>query len=219
MKSKKKKSLSFIFTGMLLGMLAGCSLFTFDASGYVKACLDANAHGEFAAYAEMTGYTPEEVEQQYNDLMDQEISYLDSYNASDETKQKFRDLFIRIYGQFKYEVGEATKNEDNTYSVPVTIYKLNVFQDVMDKGEDYITDYVQKEYDAGNTLSEDDLYQVVLDFMYDELSANLAKADYAEPETTTVLIAPTSEGSNIYTISTAELQDLLESMIDMENAQ
>lgn len=218
MKSTKKLSILFLFTCMLACFTTGCS-FNFDASGYVQACLDANAHGEFTAYAEITGTTVEEVEQLYNNMLNQEISYLDAYNISDAKKAEFRELFVTLYKNFKYEVGEAVKNDDGSYSVPVTTYKLMVFNDIMSEGETYMTDYVQQEMDAGRTPTEDEIYAVAVDYMYDTISKNLESLEYADPVTTNISVAPTTSNSKVYSMDQTELQNLLESMIDLENAQ
>lgn len=216
----KKLSVLFLFTLLTACMLSGCSLFDFDASGYIKACLDANAHGEFTEYAKITGISEEEAAKQYNAMLDQEVSYLSVYNLTEERTQDFRDLYSSIYKNFKYEVGEASKNDDGSYSVPVTSYKLQVFKSIMADAEAYITDYVNQEEQAGNTTTEDDIYTAVTDYMYDTLSANLATPEYAEPVTITVTVLPEKrESSIVYSISPAELQTLLQALIDVENVQ
>ncbi|MBR1865389.1 MAG: hypothetical protein IJ801_02665 [Lachnospiraceae bacterium] len=214
MKQTKTKLL-FLMTLMASFVLTACGQ-QFDASRYVKACLDANTHGEFADYVELTNISEEDAAKQYNDLLDDEVSYLDDYNIDADTKQKFRDLFENMYKNFKYEVGEATKNDDNSYSVPVTTYKMQIFGDISADMETYITNYYQEQMDAGNTPSTDEAYAVVVDYLYDYISKNMENITYADPVTTTVTVAPTD---NVYSISDSELQDLLSSMLDFENLQ
>lgn len=215
-----KRTVLLLFTFAICGLLAGCSLLNFDASGYIKACLDANTHGEFAEYAKITGVSEEEAEQQYNDLLDQQVSYLSSYNLSEEKASAFRDLYVSIYKNFKYEVGDAVKNEDNSYSVPVTTYKLQIFKDIMKEGETYITDYVNQAIEAGKTPTEDEIYTAVTDYMFDSLSSNLNALEYAEPVNTTVMVTPEKlDSRTVYSVSQTDLQGLLESLIDIENAQ
>lgn len=218
MKNTKKLSIMFLLTCMIACFTTGCGP-DFDASGYVKACLDANAHGEFAAYAEITATSEDEVAQQYNDMLDQEIAYLDAYNISDEKKEQFRELFINLYKNFKYEVGEAVKNDDDSFSVPVTTYKLIVFKDIMSEGETYMTDYVQQEIDAGRTPTEDDIYAIAVDYMYEKMSERLESLEYEDAVNVNVSVSPTSSNSRVYSMDLTELQSLLESMIDIENAQ
>lgn len=219
LKKLKNISVFFLFICTIAIFTTGCSLFNFDASGYVKACLDANAHGEFEEYAKLTNTSIEEIESTYNKMLDSEISYLDAYNISEEKKNQFRELFIQLYKNFKYEVGEAIKNDDGSYSVPVTTYKLMVFKDVISNGEKYMTDYVQKEMDAGRTPSTDDIYNTATDYMYNSIKSNLDSLEYANPVTTNISVAPTASNSKIYSMDDAELQSLLQSMVDIENAK
>lgn len=216
----RKLSILLLFAMTAAFYVTGCTMTDFDASGYIKACLDANTHGEFAEYADITKTSVEEVEALYNQNIDTEISYLDSYNISEEKKEEFRTLFIDIYKNFKYEVGEATRNEDDSYSVPVTTYKLQIFKDIMTEGETYLTDYAQKEVDAGRTPTQEQLEEEALNYMFDTMKANLAALEYAEPVTITVTVSPSKQGSQtVYTVVQTDLQSLLESLIDIENAQ
>lgn len=215
----KKLSILLLFTLLTACIITGCTP-NFDASGYIKACLDANTHGEFAEYADITKTSVEEVESLYNQGIDTEISYLDSYNISEEKKAEFRALFVDIYKNFKYEVGEATKNDDASYSVPVTTYKLQIFKDIMSEGEAYLTDYAQKEVDAGRTPTQAQLEEEAMNYMYNTMKANLDALEYAEPVTITVTVSPSQQSSQtVYSVGQADLQTLLESFIDIENAQ
>lgn len=208
-----------IFTCFILitCMLTSCALFNFDASKYVRSCLDSNVHGEFEEYAEITNSSVEDVEKIYNDFLDNDLSFLDAYNVDDARKQEFRDLFITLYKNFKYEVGEATKNSDDSYSVPVTYYKLIVFEDIAKNMEADTTTYVEEQMKAGTTPFTDDIYTFVLDYMYDGISNKLENPEYAEPQTMNVTVSKNS--SNQYEIESTELQTLVESMIDMDSVQ
>lgn len=216
MKRTNAKKLSIF---LLFILVTGCTP-SFDASAYIKACLDANTHGEFAEYADITKTSVEEVEALYNKGIDTEISYLDSYNISDEKREEFRALFVDIYKSFKYEVGEAVRNDDDSYSVPVTTYKLQIFKDIMSEGEAYLTDYAQKEVDAGRTPTQEQLEEEALNYMYDTMKANLGALEYGEAVTITVTVSPSQQNSQtVYSVGQADLQTLLKSFIDIENAQ
>lgn len=216
----KKLSVLFLLTFAAACFITGCSALSFDASGYIKACLDANAHGEFEAYSEFTNTPVEDIEKLYNSNIDTEISYLAAYDISEQQEEDFRNLFIDIYKNFKYEVGEATKNDDDSYTVPVTTYQLIIFKGVMSGAEDYITNYAQEQVEAGNSPTQDELEQLVLNYMYDALKANLDKLEYADPVTVDITVSPTKQGSStVYSASQSELQALMESFTDVENAQ
>lgn len=214
----KKLFVLLLITFVLSALSTDCSFAGFDASGYVKACLDANAHGEFDAYAEITNTSAETAKQQFDQRMDTEISYLDAYHIDEERKENFRKLFINIYDSFQYEVGEATQGDNGSYAVPVTTHKLMVFKDILTEGNAYLEEYAQKEMDAGRTPTQDNLYLAAADFMYDYISENLSALEYAEPVNTTVTVALTASDSRIYFLDQNEFQNLLDSMVDIENA-
>ncbi len=220
MKHLTKKLSTLIALGVMMCFcLTGCTP-SFDASAYIQSCLDANTKGEFEAYAEITNSSIEEVEALYNSAIDTEMAYIDAYNVSDEKKEEFRQLFIKMYKNFKYEVGEATRNEDDSYTVPVTTYKLMIFEGIMDEGEDYLMSYAQAEVDAGRTPTQEQLETEALNYMYDKMSANLDKLEYSEPQTFNIVVSPSKNGSTtIYSADTSELQELVETLVDVENAQ
>lgn len=217
--TNKKLSILFIMCFAVSLALTGC-MPSFDASGYIKACLDANTKGEFEAYAEITGSTIEEVEALYNQAIDTEMSYIEGYNVSDEKKAEFRQLFIDMYKNFKYEVGEATRNEDDSYTVPVTTYKLMIFEDMLSEGEEYLNNFAQAEVDAGRTPTQEQLETEAINYMYDAMKENMSTLTYADPVTTNITVSPTKSGSQvIYSADINALQDLIESLVDIENAQ
>ena len=94
-----------------------------------------------------------------------------------------------------------------------------VFKDVMSEGETYITDYVTEQTEAGKSLTEEDLYPVIIDFMYETMSKNFEAAEYGDAVSVDVTVGPMNGNSKVYGISQTELQSLLENFIDLENAQ
>ncbi len=219
MKVLKSKQTVLLLMLSLFLVLTGC-MKEFDASGYIRSCLNANTKAEFEEYAEITGSTVEEVEALYNQAIDAEMAYLQGYNVSDEKKAEFRKLFIDMYKAFKYEVGEATKNDDKSYTVPVTTYKLMIFEGILEEGETYLTSYAQAEVDAGRTPSQDELEAEAINFMYDAMKKNLDACNYAEPVTRDIVVSPTRNGSQVvYSADIGELQKLIEQLVDVENAQ
>lgn len=198
---------------MIMGVLTGCGK-EFDASGYVKACLDANVHGEFAEYAKITGTEESELQSRHDEIIDQEMAALDSLPMDEQKKNDFRELFMKLYDSCKYEVGEAVKNEDGTYTVPVTVYQLKAFKTLIQDGQTYIQEYYQTQAEAGNELSQDDLYAAMTDYIYDGLNANVSNPEYGDANTIDVTVGPSAANSRIYEIKSEELQNLLYSMTD-----
>lgn len=197
----------------IAGVLTGCGA-DFDASGYVKACLDANVHGEYAAYAEITKTEESVIQSQHDAVIEQEMAMLDVFNIDDATKDKFRELFLTVYDSCKYEVGEAAKNDDGTFTVPVTVYKLKAFGNLAEDAQVYVQDYYEQEMEAGNDPSQDELYAKIVDYMYEKLSENVKKLEYGDPEVRNVKVEPTASNSRVYQIETNELQDLMYALTD-----
>ena len=215
--TNKKLSILFVMCFAISLALTGCKP-SFDASGYVKACLDANTKGEFEEYAEITNSTIEEIESLYNQSIESEMQYIEGYNVSDDKKEEFRQLFIDIYKSCKYEVGEATLNEDDSYTVPIKTYKLIIFEGIMSEGETYLTSYAQAEVDAGRTPTQEQLEAEAINFMYDAIKKNLDKLQYEEPVTLYITVSPSKDGSTVY-YAIDSLHAIMRSMIDIENAQ
>lgn len=212
MKGKKKLRIFVLFTFIAGCMLTGCA--EFDASRYVQSCLDASFHGEFETYMEMTNSKEEEARAAYDKLIQSEVDALEQgYTISDEQKEKFRGLFIDMYKACKYEVGEAVKNDDDSFTVPVTTYKLAVFEGMNDAADQFATDYYKDHSDA----SVDEVYSAILDFMYDYINDRVTNPEYGEASTTNVNVPLTSTNPKTYTLSTNDLQNLVYELLDIEN--
>lgn len=212
MKNKKKLSIFLLFTFVVGCMLTGCT--EFDASRYVQSCLDASFHGEFETYMEMTNSSEADARASYDQLIQTEVNALEQgFTISDEQKEKFKALFIDMYKACKYEVGEATKNDDKSFTVPVTTYKLTVFDGMDAAADDFATSY----YDEHSDASVDEIYAAILDFMYDYISEKVANPEYGDAVTTNVSVPLTSTNPKIYTLDTNDLQNLVYELLDVEN--
>lgn len=114
----------FLIASMMF-VLTGCGK-KFDASRYVKGCLDASTKGVFTDYCDMTNSTEEEVKEQYETRMSTELeSMIGSITMTDEMKQRYLSIYKQIYSNCKYEVGEAKEGRDQSYTVPVKVCRLN----------------------------------------------------------------------------------------------
>lgn len=209
MKRILKKNIGIALLVVMTISLAGCA-FGFDASAYVKSCLDAYCKGEVDEYAKITNTPSDTVQNYYQQNIETELAYLDSLKISPEQRDEYKQLFMDIYKSFQYEVGEATKNDDGSYTVPVTTNKLIVFGTLNKDIQDYMLDYAQK----NNTTSVDELYQAALDYMYDVLNDNMAAASYEDDVVIDVVISKTDAG---YIISETELRKVLTSMVDIDS--
>ena len=215
MKNKTKKHTLLLTLTLIVGcILTGCA--DFDATRYVQSCLDATFHGEFGDYMEMTKSTEDQARVAYDSLIQSEVDALEQgYTISDEQKEKFRALFTDMYKLCKYEVGEAVKNDDDSFSVPVTTYKLTVFAGMSDAIEQYSTEYMNDNPDT----SLDDAYAALFDYMYDFINEKISNPEYAEGVTTNVNVPLTSTSPKTYTLSTSDLQNMVFDLLDVEESQ
>lgn len=207
-----KKYIGIITILVMSLSLFSCSL-GFDASAYVKACLDACTKGEVTEYARITNTSEEAAKETYYNLIEANLQVLDNYQISEEKKEAFRTLYQTMYGSLRYEVGEATKNADGSFTVPVTTKKMIVFDTIIADSENYIKDYAKTHRSASTT----ELSEAILDYMYTQLSDNLKKANYQDSRVITIQVSKTD--NNRYGIAESDLQNLLLSMIDTENIE
>lgn len=212
--TKRKNYALLTFTLLLSICLTGCLIKDFDASRYVQACLDASFHGEVDTYMEMTNSTKEQATSAYNQLIQSEVDVLEQggYPLTDEQKEKFKALFIDMYNKCKYEVGEATKNDDNSFSVAVTTYQLGVFAGADDAIMDFAKDYASKNESA----TQEEVYSAVIDYMYDFMSEKIANPQYAQPVTKQVSVPLSSTNPKVYTISQTDLEGLVYDLLDIQ---
>lgn len=213
----KQFSLGLILVLMLCTM-TGC-LSQFDASRYATACLDLITKGETKDYIEMTKQTKEEAEEWYNSFLDEEVNSMTASisNMTDEQTQNFRSLFENIYKKAKYEVGEATKNDDKSFTVPITVYKYKIFEGELKIVQDKLTDYYTEQAKNGKTLTEDEITSLAVDYLYEDLNAKLETAEYEEAEVINIAITPDS--NNVYSISQSDYKNILYKLFDISDFQ
>ena len=83
-------------------------------------------------FLQLVDITEAEAEQNYLDGLDVEAQFFAQYflieNLTDDIKAEIVDLYKEIYSHSRYEVGEATEVDEDTYGVPVTIYPIDIMQ-------------------------------------------------------------------------------------------
>lgn len=203
-------------------VLTACSLFSsvlsFDASGYAKACLDATLKQDFTEYAKLTGQTEEEAKAEFEkedifgDAADTILSGIDS-SVVQEYQPKYKELIKQIYAQCKYEVGEASKNEDGSYSVPITAHKMNnVYSQAIDKAGKDLEKYAAKQT---RSLSDRELNEKYVKLLYDRLSKALSNITYDEPQVITVSVRTAETDSRTYEIPSGDFTKIFSALIDI----
>ncbi|MGM9678130.1 MAG: hypothetical protein ACI3XW_11020, partial [Butyricicoccus sp.] len=187
---------------------------SFDASGYVKAALDSNIHGEFEEYAEFVDISLEEAEQDYNDNLDSSMQSMASFGMSEEMTAKYRTLFADLMKKTKYEVGEATKNDDGSYTVPVTVTPItNVFDGLMDEAEKELMEYALQFVTADEAPTDDEITAYTVELLYNLLSERVSDIQYGDPQQMEVTVSP--DENKAYSISADDMESLTNALVDM----
>ncbi len=188
----------------------------FDASAYTKAFLDAISKNDYTEYTKITNSTEEQAKKEYESLLDSSVnSLLSTITVSDETKQKVREMFHNIYSKWNYQVGEAVKNDDGSFNVPVTVRQLTAFKGALNETAKRFADRSKEMKSMSDSSYYDLYYQTFIEIVND----TMAKGEYAEPVTIQVVVAPTSSDSNVYEIKSTSISDLYNAAMDLDVLQ
>lgn len=207
----------FLIASMMFA-LTGCGK-TFDASRYVKGCLDASTKGVFTDYCDMTNSTEEEAKTEYETKMNTELeSMTGSITMTDEMRQRYLSIYKQIYSKCKYEVGEAKEGKDKSYTVPVKICRLNIFKSVLDETQQRLQQKVEEMIQNKQPTSTEQTMQVYVDILAGVFEEKLQNPEYGAEETITVTIAVNSS-SNEYEIADEDVVKLFAALDDADESQ
>lgn len=132
---------------MALGLAACSSVTPEDAETYIQGLLDASYLGQYdPEYLELADITEEEAREEdyeWNTAAEAEIlrEYL-AIQSTDASIQKSVDLIKEIYSHSKYSVTGASKLEDGSYAVTVSIQPMDIlirYQNQTDVNEIWMT--------------------------------------------------------------------------------
>ena len=132
---------------LALGLAACGDITPEDAETYIQGLLDASYLGQYDQdYLDLAGITEEEArEEDYEWNTTAEADILRDYLAIQPTEtavQQSVDLIKEIYARSKYEVGAASKLEDGSYAVTVSIQPMDIlirYQNQTDVNEIWMT--------------------------------------------------------------------------------
>lgn len=138
-----KKALTFLLVLALIFSMAACgSGFSVGVNMLVQGNIDGLYLGKFDdAYLKLVDSTEAECRQDYLAGLEMEAQYFAYYFdieiLDDDLKAEIVELYKEIYSHSQYTVGEASKLDDSTYAVKVTISPIN------------IVDLVVEDFDSG----------------------------------------------------------------------
>ncbi len=218
--TKTKKIVAVCFILAMCLSLTACGE-PFDAKGYTQGCLDALLKGEYENYTSTTGISSEEAQKERDEVLDTMVdTFAQAGSMTDEAqKSSYRELFMNMFSKAKYEVGEAVESGDDSFTVPVTTYKLKVFrgitEDLSDDLENWVKSYVKK-----NTTAPDQ--KAIIDKTWELalgiLNKKVENPEYGEAQVVNVTVAKTADGSKeVYTISEQDSLNLINACIDMND--
>ncbi len=217
MKTMKKVSL-LLAALLVVSVLGGCG--SFDASGYIKALLDNSYKGDSAAFVEQKVGDEEQAKELYDLGIDTEMnSLISGVNISEELRGEFKTVLQDVYKSVKYTVGEATKQEDDSYVVEVKYQKMKVFAAAMEKfqeGQQAYTDEISEQVqNGGESPSEDEINEQVYTILKDAIKDALANAEYEDETSTTVRVELQDK---VYSPNQEDVEALEYALFDLEEA-
>ena len=176
MSGKRRRNIIIAAAVIILAAAAAAGiclyLNRFDPEAYVQAVLD-------VSYKKETDATMEEFE---------------SSPMPEELRPQYRELFGEIAMQVSYTVGEAHRENDGSYAVPVTVKPLTLFSDTYDTFQQKAKEYADQVTDSvmqGEAMPSDDemqseVYQIYYDVLREGVDSGLL---YGEARNVTLHIA------------------------------
>lgn len=212
MKKMKKAVISILLVSVMV-MATACGS-TFDASGYVKSCLDLLTRCEYEEYMTFTERSEEQAIADYTNNIDTIIASFDALGISEELSANYRTFFEDLFKQTKYTVLEATEDENNNFTVEVEIEQITgVFNDIEDELNAEAAAYAEEIINSGYELpSDEELNEWVYTKLYEILNANMENLTYNEKQTITVHVELVDE---IYTIPDEDYEVIDAALIDL----
>ena len=210
---KVKRALAIAAALALALSLAGCgTLMTDSVKTLVQGNMDELYLGKYdEAYLELVDSTAEESEQNYLGGLEYEAEYFAQYfnveNLTDEIKAEIVELYKEIYSHSKYEVGEASKVDETTYGVKVTIYPLDLMQKVLEESDAAIEE-LNAQFTEEQLATEEGYaeYDAAWARMFIGLCREkLANVGYLEPEEIVVQVVQ-DPADGLWTISENDFQ-------------
>ena len=210
---------------MALGLAACSSVTPEDAETYIQGLLDASYLGQYnQEYLDLADITEEESrteDYEWNTAAEAEIlrEYL-AIQSTDASIQKSVDLIKEIYSHSKYSVTGASKLEDGSYAVTVSIQPMDIlirYQNQTDVNEIWMTvlaEHGVMDQAALDAMSDEEymaLEDIYAAAVLDGIQALVPEMGYG-PEQSVVLQLQLEDDT--YTLVGTDLQHLDSMIID-----
>lgn len=216
----KHKSRIFPVLAVLLMtvlVFSGCQK-EFDASSYLKAILDNSYKHDPTAFLEEKIGTEEEAEELFQQGIDNNMDAMTaSLSVPEDQEADFRTLFENIYSKADYTVGEAEKQEDDSYVVTVTYRPMELFNQLetqlMEEVNTLTESYMEDAMNGGKVPDEETMTLEILQFYKNLITTQLENLTYGEEQSCQIHI---ELDDKIYTPNTEDLANLENGILGME---
>lgn len=216
MKKVKKVALLLVCV-LVVGVLGGCGN-KFDARAYLQAMLDLSYKNDTAEFMDLKLGTAEEAANVYESGIDTAMTkFLEGVTVSDELEAEFRQLVQDMYGNAKYTVDSAEKQDDE-WVVTITYEKMMIFEAMLANYETAVTNLYTEwsgVTDEAQLPTEEEMTDALLVALKDSMKDAIANAEYAEPATTIVNIELIDD---VWTPNSQDIENLEMLLFDSENA-
>lgn len=212
----RKKKIAAVVAGILVLTAAVCAgvwayINRFDPRAYVQAVLDVSYKNETEAYMEIADATEEEADAVFENNLDATMEEFESSPMPEELKPQYRELFGEIAKSVNYTVGEAVREEDGSFSVPLKVKPVTLFADTYDqfreKAQEYADQVTDSVMQGAEMPSDEEMQGEVYRIYYDVLKAAMdAGPLYGEAQDITLRVAKNDSGE--YEVNTTDMQEL-----------
>lgn len=214
MKRNIRKLTALVLAALLCIGCIGCSAVSDTlAVTLVQGNLDAIYRNEVTDnYLKLVDSDRNEIEELYIESLEATAEgfayYFDISYLSDELEDEIVDLYKDIFDMTKYTVGDASKVNDNTYAVNVTIEPLNIFELVVDDFDELLDTYNAKYADIDTeSLTEEQYMEIDADYasmVMELVKSKLSEAGYGEPVSMLISVECVDD---VWSISNSSLAD------------
>lgn len=219
MKTIRKFSLLLVSL-LAVTMLAACG--SFDASGYIKALLDNSYKNDPTAFVEQKVGNEEQAKELYDLGIETIVKSLTSGGGtavSEDLKKEFTTVVQDVYKNVKYTVGEAQKQEDDSYVVEVKYQKMKVFAAAMEKfqegQQEYTDELSELLQNGGSKPSDDEIKAQVYTLLKDAIKEAAQNVEYEDEASTTVRV---ELNDRVYSPNQEDVEALGNALLDLEEA-
>ncbi|WP_251391749.1 hypothetical protein [Mediterraneibacter agrestimuris] len=211
---RNKKLRAAVIMAMVCMMFGGCS--RFDAGVYTQAVLDASYKNQTESYIELTETTKEDAEAFFQKRLNATMEEFKSEKLSEELEGDYKSLFEQVMKQVKYTVGESKKEEDDSYTVNVSVEPVTLFDDTYQsfqkKAEEYAESVTERVMNGDEMPTDEEIQEEVYKLYYEILKEEMdAGMKYGAARELTLHIMRTEDGN--YEINSEDLQVLEENLI------